>query len=58
MIKCREEANIPERENYPDPEGPQKIDHLSQLQTFNMFTLDMENPNRTDKRNVLLVCMP
>ena len=37
---------------YPDPERPTKRNHSQQLMIDNISTYDVENPNRTNKKNI------
>ena len=45
--------------NYPDSERLLKRNHRQQLQADNVFTYDVKNPNRIDKRrNIFLSWVP
>ena len=44
-----------EKENFCNPERPEERDHTYQLYTDNMFAYGVENPERKDKGNNLLL---
>ena len=48
-----------EKVNYLDLQVPSEMDHSQPILTDYVFTYDVENPNRIDKRRYLLLpCMP